>query len=117
MSSWFAKKNLKVLYVCGEESAEQTSMRAKRMGISADKLYLLHETDFYSIKQQVEKIKPDVLVVDSIQILYKSDLPSSPGSVSQVRELATEFMYLSKGLGVTTLFPPSITRGINGVEY
>ena len=86
--------------MCGEESVEQTSIRAKRLGVGDDRLYLLSDTLFSNIKAQIDKVKPDAIIIDSIQIIYKSELPSSPGSVSQVRELATEFMHLAKGHGI-----------------
>jgi len=99
-----------VLYVCGEESVEQTSMRAKRLGVESENLLLLNETNFTHIKAQVDKIKPNVLIVDSIQIVYKSEISSAPGSVSQVRETATEFMHIAKGLGITTILIGHVTK-------
>lgn len=105
-----ADQGLTVLYICGEESVEQTSLRASRLGVSNDNLYLLSETLFSNIKAQVEKLKPDAMIVDSIQILYKSELPSSPGSVSQVRELAMEFMHIAKGMGVATYLIGHVTK-------
>lgn len=99
-----------VLYVCGEESVEQTSLRASRLRADSDHLYLLSETVFSHIKLHVEQLKPAVMIVDSIQILYKSELSSSPGSVSQVRELATEFMHLAKGLGIATFLIGHVTK-------
>ncbi len=97
-----AEEGLKVLYVCGEESVEQTSMRARRLNVRAENLFLLHETHFGNVKLQIEQLKPDALIIDSVQILYKADLPSAPGSVVQVREIATECMHLSKGSGIST---------------
>lgn len=105
-----AKQGKVVLYVCGEESVEQTSMRAKRLGIESDNLYLLNETNFTHIKTQIDNVQPDVLIIDSIQIVYKSEITSAPGSVSQVRETATEFMHLSKGRGITTLLIGHVTK-------
>jgi len=110
ISNSLASQGLNVLYVCGEESVEQTVLRAHRLGIKSDSLYLLNETLFSSIKAHVEKLKPDVLIVDSIQIVYKSEIPSSPGSVAQVRELATEFMHLSKGMGISTFLIGHVTK-------
>ena len=110
ISDSLSAQGLSVLYVCGEESVEQTVLRAKRLGIKSQMLYLLHETQFSVIKAQVEKLKPDVLIVDSIQIIYKSEIPSSPGSVAQVRELATEFMHLSKGMGISTFLIGHVTK-------
>ncbi|MBX7066222.1 MAG: DNA repair protein RadA [Parachlamydiales bacterium] len=105
-----AKQGLTVLYICGEESAEQTSLRARRLGIDDGNLYLLSETGFTAIKAQIDQVKPDVAIVDSVQIVYKQELPSSPGSVVQVREIATEFMHLSKGHGITTFLIGHVTK-------
>lgn len=110
LSKQFADQGLTVLYVCGEESAEQTSLRAKRLGIKSDKIYLFSETQFSQIRVQVDQIRPDILIVDSIQIVYKSDLPSAPGSVTQVREIAMECMHLSKGNGITTFIIGHVTK-------
>ncbi|WP_420421325.1 DNA repair protein RadA [Simkania sp.] len=106
----FANQGLVVLYVCGEESAEQTALRAKRLGIHSDKLYLLSETVFSAIRMHVEKLHPDILIVDSVQIVYKDELPSAPGSVTQVRDVAMECMHLSKGLGITTFLVGHVTK-------
>lgn len=105
-----AAQGLVVLYVCGEESVEQTSLRARRLKIASENLLLFSETNFSHIKLQIDQIKPDVLIVDSIQIMYKSELPSAPGSVSQVRELATEFMHLAKGMGIATFLIGHVTK-------
>jgi len=110
LSRALAKQGLLVLYVCGEESIEQTSMRAQRLDIDTDNLLLLNETNFSSIKAHVDQIKPDILIDDSIQIVYKSELTSAPGSVSQVRETATEFMHLAKGRGIATLLIGHVTK-------
>ncbi len=99
-----------VLYISGEESVEQTALRAKRLGINSEKLFILSETNFSSIKAEIEKLRPEVLIVDSIQILYKPEIASSPGSVSQVRELSMEFMHLSKRLGIATFLIGHVTK-------
>ncbi len=105
-----AMQGLTVLYVCGEESAEQTSLRALRLGIDHQNLYLLSETLFTAIRAQIDQLQPDVAIVDSVQIVYKSEIPSSPGSVVQVREIATEFMHLAKGQGITTFLIGHVTK-------
>lgn len=105
-----ASQGLTVLYVCGEESAEQTSLRAKRLSIDHPNLYLLSETNFSAIKGQIDQIKPDAAIIDSVQIVYKTELASSPGSVVQVREIATEFMHLAKGHGITTFLIGHVTK-------
>lgn len=105
-----AEQGLTILYVCGEESVEQTSLRANRLGAADDRLFLLSDTLFSNIKAQIDHLKPDAMIVDSIQILYKSELPSAPGSVSQVRELATEFMHIAKGMGISTFLIGHVTK-------
>ncbi len=105
-----AKQGLTVLYVCGEESVAQTSMRAKRIDVSSDNLLLLSETNFSLIKNQIEQIAPDIVIIDSIQIIYKSEIPSAPGSVSQVRETATELMHLAKGKGISIFLIGHVTK-------
>jgi len=104
------QQGLIVLYVSGEESVEQTTMRAKRLGIDNDNLLLLCETNFAFIKAQIEQVKPDILIVDSIQIVYKAEISSAPGSVSQVREAATEFMHIAKGHGIATFLIGHVTK-------
>lgn len=110
LSYALAKQGLTVLYVCGEESVEQTSMRAFRLGVDTDNLLLLSETQFSSIKAHVDQVNPDILIVDSIQIVYKSEIASAPGSVSQVRETTTEFMHLAKGRGIATFLIGHVTK-------
>ncbi len=110
LSDMLAKKGFTVLYVCGEESAEQTSMRARRIGATSEKLFLLSETLFSNIRVQVEKLRPDVLIIDSVQIVYKGEIPSAPGSVTQVKEVALECMHLSKGRGITTFLVGHVTK-------
>lgn len=110
LSKKLADQGLTVLYVCGEESVEQTSLRAKRLGIDSPRLYLLSETLFTPIVEHIKEIKPDVLIVDSIQIVYKSEIPSLPGSVTQVREIAFECMRLSKGWHITTFLVGHVTK-------
>lgn len=110
LSQSLASQGLIVLYICGEESVEQTSMRAERLGIETDNLLLLSETNFSFIKAQIDQISPDVLIVDSIQIVYKSEISSAPGSVTQVRETTTEFMHLAKGRGIATFLIGHVTK-------
>lgn len=110
LSNLLSQQGLIVLYVCGEESVEQTTMRAKRLGIDNDNLLLLSETNFAYIKSHIDEINPDVVIVDSIQIVYKSEIPSSPGSVSQVREVTTEFMHLAKGKGIAIFLIGHVTK-------
>lgn len=110
LSQAIAKQGLIVLYVCGEESVEQTSMRARRLGIDTENLLLLCETHFSAIKAQIDQVNPDVLIIDSIQIVYKGEISSAPGSVSQVRETTTEFMHIAKGRGIATFLIGHVTK-------
>jgi DNA repair protein RadA/Sms len=110
LANAIATQGLNVLYICGEESAEQTSLRARRLNIDHQNIYLLSETNYTLIKAQIDQLNPDVMIVDSVQILYKPELPSSPGSVVQVREIATEFMHIAKGQGITTFLIGHVTK-------
>ena len=110
ISNVLAKQGLTVLYICGEESVEQTSMRAERLGIESDNLLLLSETSFSLIQGHIEQVVPDVIIVDSIQIVYKDDIASAPGSVTQVREVTTEFMHIAKGRGISTFLVGHVTK-------
>lgn len=110
LSYALAKQGLVVLYVCGEESVEQTALRARRLSIHTDHLLLLSETNFSMIKSHIDQVNPDVLIIDSIQIIYKSDITSAPGSVTQVRETTTEFMHLAKGRGIATFLIGHVTK-------
>jgi DNA repair protein RadA/Sms len=103
-------KGEKVLYVSGEESAHQLKLRAKRLGADAGTSYVLAETELESILDTVDKLAPTLLVVDSIQTMYKSSLSSAPGSVGQVRECAADLLRLAKGTGLTTLLVGHVTK-------
>ncbi len=105
-----AQLGLTVLYICGEESVEQTALRARRLKIISPHLYFYSESNFEQIQTHIEKLKPQVLIIDSIQILYKSNIPSAPGSVTQVRELATSFMHLAKKLSISTFLIGHVTK-------
>ena len=86
----------KCLYVTGEESAQQIKLRAERLGIRSNNLFIFPETDVRAILDQIEKTKPVLTVIDSIQTLFLADIASAPGSVSQVRESAARLTYLAK---------------------
>ena len=85
-----------MLYVTGEESAQQIKLRAERLGIRSNNLYIFPETDVRTILDQIEKTKPVLTVIDSIQTLFLAEIASAPGSVSQVRESAARLTYLAK---------------------
>ncbi|NBI11484.1 DNA repair protein RadA [Colidextribacter sp. OB.20] len=91
----------KVLYVSGEESERQIKLRAERLRVRGEGLYLLAETNLENLVDAVHQLQPDVLIVDSIQTLYHGDVTSAPGSVSQVKECTLTLMQLAKGEGVT----------------
>jgi DNA repair protein RadA/Sms len=110
LSNAFASQGLTVLYVSGEESVDQTSMRAKRLGINTENLFLLAETNFNKIQAHISTLKPSILIVDSIQIIYKTEISSAPGSVSQVRENTNEFMHIAKGHGIATFLIGHVTK-------
>ena len=90
-----------VLYVSGEESERQIKLRAQRLGVRDEGLYLYSETNLDDIVAAVQEQKPDILIVDSIQTIYNGDSNSSPGSVAQVKECTMALMHLAKGMGVT----------------
>ncbi len=94
-------KKLRVLYVSGEESETQIKLRANRLYVTTENLFLLSETDLNGILEAVDELKPDVLIVDSIQTLYCRENNSSPGSVSQVKECTLALMQLAKTSGIT----------------
>ncbi|MBM3197266.1 MAG: DNA repair protein RadA [Chlamydiae bacterium] len=106
----FSAQDKTVLYISGEESKEQAALRALRLGIKTEKIYLFSETLFSEIKKAVESIKPELLIIDSVQIVYKGELPSLPGSVTQVKEIAMEAMHIAKGLKITTFLIGHVTK-------
>ena len=111
--AYIAKNNRRVLYVTGEESSRQIRMRAERLNAIADELFICAENNLERINQHVEKVKPELLIVDSIQTIYKSDIESAPGSVSQVRECAAALMRLAKSHAVTTFIIGHVTKDGN----
>ncbi len=99
-----------VLYVSGEESARQVKLRADRLGVNADDLYLLSETNLNAIIDQARQLRPRLLVVDSIQAVYLEELESTAGSVSQVRESAARLMHLAKGDNIPVFVVGHVTK-------
>ncbi len=100
----------KCLYVTGEESAQQIKLRAERLGIRSNNLYIFPETDVLAILDQIEKTKPVLTVIDSIQTLFLADITSAPGSVSQVRESAARLTYLAKREKLPMFFIGHVTK-------
>ena len=99
-----------VLYVSGEESAQQVALRAKRLGVNASKVRLLPEIELEKIQATILENKPRIAVIDSIQTLYSSALTSAPGSVAQVRECAAHLTRLAKQVGTSIIFVGHVTK-------
>ena len=110
---YICKDNRKALYVSAEESASQVKLRAKRLGVESDSLYVYSQTNFEAIKNQIEEIKPDVLIVDSIQAVYSNTVTSSPGSVSQIRECTNILMDIAKNKNITVVVIGHVTKDGN----
>jgi DNA repair protein RadA/Sms len=101
---------IKVLYVTSEESARQVAMRASRLGVKSSNLLVLAETNVERIVNQINKVQPAVVIVDSIQMIYKPDVPAAPGSVTQLRDCCMELVYLAKVSGVAVVFVGHVTK-------
>ena len=99
-----------VLYISGEESLKQIKLRANRMGEFMEDLLLLCETNLEIVKNVIQKRKPEVVIIDSIQTMYSEEVASAPGSVSQVRESTNVFMQLAKGLGISIFIVGHVTK-------
>ena len=99
-----------VLYVSGEESLRQIKMRAQRLGSFKKDLSILCETDLDIISESISKMMPDVVIIDSIQTMYREDVGSAPGSVSQVREATSILMRIAKGLHISVFIVGHVTK-------
>lgn len=108
-----AKNGLKLLYVSAEESSIQIKLRANRLEINSDNLYIYANTNFELIEKQINELKPDILVIDSIQTIYKSDLGSVSGTVSQIKECTLSLMQIAKTLNITTIIVGHVTKDGN----
>ncbi|MFZ5476317.1 MAG: DNA repair protein RadA [Myxococcota bacterium] len=106
----FARKGVRVLYVSAEESARQVRLRADRLAIASDELYLLADTSIDAAMQAVDEVRPRVLVLDSVQTLQSGALDGVPGSIGQVREVATKAMGVAKGRDVATFLVGHVTK-------
>ncbi len=100
----------KILYVSGEESQRQLKMRAQRLGVGSGDLFVLPETRLEEILDCAESLEPDIMIVDSVQTLYNSELSSAPGSVSQVRECTMAIMQMSKSRNITAFVVGHINK-------
>ncbi len=103
-------KSEKILYVSGEESQRQLKMRAERLGVSGDEIYVLPETNLHEIISCTEDLSPDIVIIDSVQTLYNSEVSSAPGSVSQVRECTMSIMQMGKQQGITVFIVGHINK-------
>lgn len=100
-----------VLYVSSEESAEQVKLRAERLEIAgSENLYVLADTNLARIVEQTRRVRPSVLVIDSVQMVYKADLDASPGSVAQLRRCCAELVYLAKLSGTAVIMVGHVTK-------
>ena len=97
-SQW---QDQKVLYVTGEESQRQLKMRARRLGVNGNGLYVLAETDIGAVVQSIEDLSPDIVIIDSVQTMFNGEIASAPGSVAQVKDCTMVLMQLAKSTGVT----------------
>lgn len=107
------KDNKKVLYVSAEESSNQIKLRADRLSIKAESLYIYPQTNLEFIKKEIEDIKPDVVVIDSIQAIYTQNMSSSAGSVSQIRECCNFLMQMAKTQNITVIVIGHVTKDGN----
>jgi DNA repair protein RadA/Sms len=103
-------RGIKVIYISGEESKGQIKMRAERLGAFSGELLLLCETNLDLIEDVVNKHKPEIIVIDSIQTMYKEDITSAPGSVGQVREATGALMRMAKSTGITIFIIGHVTK-------
>jgi len=111
VSNQLTRSGLTVLYVSGEESVQQTKLRAKRLGAhDSENLYIVNQTDLHLISEYIKKLKPAVVIIDSIQVIFDSQISSSAGSVSQVRECAGMLTQLAKTSGTAIFIIGHVTK-------
>lgn len=103
-------RNRKVLYISGEESLSQIKMRAERLGVFGGELLLLCETDLEMVEEAINKYHPDIVIIDSIQTMFKDEVAAAPGSVSQVREATGTLMRIAKSSGITIFIIGHVTK-------
>ena len=100
----------KILYISGEESLQQIKLRANRLGDFSETLFFLCETNLEAIQEVIQKEKPEIVIIDSIQTMYHDSISSAPGSVSQVRESTSIFMQIAKGMNITVFLVGHVTK-------
>ncbi|HLR59978.1 MAG TPA: DNA repair protein RadA [Pseudogracilibacillus sp.] len=110
ISNQVAKQGRGVLYISGEESIQQTKLRADRLKVTSDELYVLTETNLQYITHQIVEDKPSLVIIDSIQTMFKEDVASAPGSVTQVRECTMELMKIAKTHGIPIFLVGHVTK-------
>ena len=110
VSSNVANAGKKVLYISGEESESQIKMRAKRLGINSDNLYIFAENNLSIIEANLDSINPELIILDSIQTVYSPEIASAPGTVSQIKEGTSKFMKISKKMGISTFVVGHVTK-------
>jgi DNA repair protein RadA/Sms len=110
ISDFMGRSGSKVFYVSGEESSSQIKMRGDRLGVKADNLYFVSETNLDVIEKHIDVVKPDIVIIDSIQTVYRPQATSAPGSVSQVREGTALLMRIAKTQGITIFIVGHVTK-------
>lgn len=111
LSNQLSQTGLKILYVSAEESVQQTRMRAERLGaLDSERIYIVNQTDLSVIIEYIKKINPDVMIIDSIQVIFSPDISSSPGSVSQVRECSNILTRIAKSAGISMFIIGHVTK-------
>ncbi len=103
-------KQQKVLYISGEESSKQLKLRCDRINVNSDNILVITETRMQEIINEIEKVKPDVVIADSIQTMYKEDVSGLPGNVTQIRECTLDFMNIAKGKGISVFLIGHVTK-------
>lgn len=110
VSNNVAETGKKVLYISGEESENQIKMRAKRLKISSDNLYIYTENNLAAIELQIAEVEPDMVIVDSIQTMISPEINSAPGTISQIKEGTSKFMKISKSKSISTFIVGHVTK-------
>jgi len=110
ISQQIGQQNIKILYVSGEESVQQIKMRADRLKINTNNLLLISETNLGTIENVISDEKPQIVIIDSIQTMYKDEISTAPGSVSQVRECTSIFMRIAKGKNISVIIVGHVTK-------
>lgn len=110
VSNNVAETGKKVLYISGEESESQIKMRAKRLKVSSDNLYIYTENNLAAIELQIAEVEPDMVIVDSIQTMISPEINSAPGTISQIKEGTSKFMKISKSKSISTFIVGHVTK-------